>query len=363
MPRLIAVLTILSATPPYPPDAAEPALVRLTFAAEAHISPVYSPNGRYIACIERGLQAERCLMLSRDGQRIAMGGTSGSRVAGPPSWSPDSRSVCWLTADGSLWILDADGSSRETHLPAVGAPRQAIWQRRDARALVATHLGIYSFPIDSAKPPQRLSTAGEPGEMGPISLSRDGSGLAYIAADRVYVTPGPTSAGTEIAGPASPGTGYTGVWLAPDGNAALVLEEARGLRRAVAECDQPPVPLVRPSALKCRMEAPARRLLWVDRATLAQTEVPVGEGELLGVVWAPEPDQSGRYGFLLALGCSLVRYCPGEARATVVFRSASEVREPTGDPHGRNVVFSSPRDATDPSRPRDRVPNLYAVAL
>jgi len=91
--------------------------------------------------------------------------------------------------------------------------------------------------------------------------------------------------------------------------------------------------------------------------------VPVGEGELLGVVWAPEPDQSGRYGFLLALGCSLVRYCPGEARATVVFRSASEVREPTGDPHGRNVVFSSPRDATDPSRPRERVPNLYAVAL
>lgn len=363
MVRLMVALTILGTTPPFPQNAAQPALMRLTLAAEAHIGPVYSPNGQYIACIERGLESERCLMLSRNGQRIAMGGCSGSQVAGLPSWSPDSRRICWPTTDGSLWFLDLDGSSHETHLTAMGAPMQAIWQRRDARALIATPLGIYSFPIDSARPPWRLITAGEPGQMGPISLSRDGSRLAYIAADGVYVTTGPASAGTPIVATPSPEMAYAGVWLAPDGRAALVLEEASGQSAVGVKSTATSIVTRRSSILRCRTEWPGRRLIWVDVATHERVEVPVGAGELGGVAWSPEPDGSGHYGFLLAVGGSLVYCGPGGSGPTVVFRSAYEVRDPTWDPHGRNVVFSSPRDATDPSRPSERVANLYAVAL
>ena len=72
-------------------------------------TPVWSPNGRWIAFIRQGRHVpDQIFLLSTATGRVHQL-THGTRsVSWKPTWSPDSRRIAY-TYDGSIWVVNADG--------------------------------------------------------------------------------------------------------------------------------------------------------------------------------------------------------------------------------------------------------------
>jgi len=340
----------------------EPVLSRLTYAAEAHISPVYSPKGRFIACVETGRRRDRCLVIDRLGGQAAFGGDTGHRIVGAPSWAPDGRRVCWITEDGSLWTMGVDGSVSRVDLPAGGRPYDVIWQPVGGRALVAMSAGVYSVPVDSSGPPRRLLTWDSWGELGPISLSRDGSRLAYIAGDTAFLTTGRGSAGRVLAPAMDDGLAYSRVWLSPDAGKALLLRTAKTAPPLCSGGGRDPWVGELQAPTGCALRGPQQRLLLADVVDLTLRDIDLSGRKVAGVAWAPDAPWKGGHPFVLSADGELVLYDEFARPSRTLVSGAFTGSAVSYDPRGRNVIFASAREPADPDEAHRPAPNLFAVA-
>jgi len=306
--------------------------LRLTFAEQNQTHPVYSPSGQFIAFIEQDAPGDRGVIITRNGDRIGAAGRGGDRVTCSPSWDPTSTKVCWVTEQGALWTLDEDGTAASASLALPGTPRQVIWQPRGGRVLISTDVGIYSLPVDGSGPPRRLEVHANPRGFSPMSLSSDGGRLAYASDGAIYLTTSPTSPGRAIGSPDSQCHAYTGIWLAPRTDQAVVTgldQRGKGKTRAF--------------------------LMDVARGTMAPLDTLNLDAD--HVTWSTLADSW----FALGAGGEILLYdgCGQLLRRLTCDDGAGEY--PAFDPHAQCVVYCSSRQPA--ARDGRSAANLFAALL
>lgn len=163
--------------------------------AEANVSPVVSPDGRYLAYFSSadlfgyslyiadartGERIERLSGLNRDPHFEAI-----SFVSSAGSWSPDSRQfafVVFAEGDEEINIFDVERGDvvRRVQLTGVGAISDPAWSPDGTRLVVSGNAGGVSdlYMIDLATGDAQQLTTGRAAELQP-QWSPDGRTIAY----------------------------------------------------------------------------------------------------------------------------------------------------------------------------------------
>lgn len=104
-------------------------IAKLAEKGKGYVSPAWSPNGKWIACVNNSLKDGGLYLFSADMSQkyLVASPPAGTYLTGfAPSFSAESKWLTFSTTDGSIWVVDITGNGLR-RVSGPGADKSPAW--------------------------------------------------------------------------------------------------------------------------------------------------------------------------------------------------------------------------------------------